>query len=482
MQVATSHSPHASRRTAAGPPGPGRAGPVGPPQPVKGWFGEATPAAGGLAPPAWQPEHAGRAEPVWADDPQPPEPAWADHTQPPEPVWADGTQPPERARRDRGERSRRSRPVSRRRDPLWARLAVVAGALLMMVSGGALAGGRVLLGQAVNDLTTANLIQGDAGAGSNISGAINMLLVGIDARPPGSSETNVLADTIVVLHVPASHDQAYLISIPRDTRVTIPAYPATQYPGSTEKINSAFSYGYRGEGSELERRARGVDLLARTINRMSGIRFNGAALIDFSGFEAVVRELGGVYLCVDQKAQSIHLAENDAGKVLRVWYDEAAGRVRGIPPGYHVVVHQPGCRRMTPEKALDYSRIRYGLPNGDYDRQRHQQQLIKAIVKEATSKGVITDRDKLSRVIKAAGKAFILDTQGVDIADFIFTLKGVAANDLVLIKTNAGTFHSLSGATSYQALSEESMQMLAAARDGRLLDFLATHPHFVAAS
>lgn len=454
MQVVTSHSTHASRRPVGGSPVPGRGGPAASPPPAVGWFG-------GVAPPPAE-------EPVG-------------HSWPSE--QAAGSQAPEPARRARSPRSRPRSPRSpnRRRDPLWARLAVVAGALLMMVSGGALAGGRVLLGQAVADLTTANLIQGDAGAGGNISGAINMLLVGIDARPPGSSETNVLADTIVVLHVPASHDQAYLISIPRDTRVTIPAYPATGYPGSTEKINSAFSYGYRGEGSEVERRARGVDLLARTINRMSGIRFNGAALIDFSGFEAVVRELGGVNMCVDQKAQSIHLAENDAGRVVRVWYDEAAGRVRGIPPGYHVVVHQPGCRRMTPEKALDFSRIRYGLPNGDYDRQRHQQQLIKAIVKEATSKGVITDRDKLSRVIKAAGRAFILDTQGVAIEDFIFTLKGVAANDLVLIKTNAGTFHSLGG-TSYQQLSAESMQMLAAARDGRLLEFLVAHPNYVAAS
>ena len=34
-------------------------------------------------------------------------------------------------------------------------------------------------------------------------------------------------------------------------------------------------------------------------------------------------------------------------------------------------------------EALDYARQRYGLKNGDYDRQRHQQQLIKAIAKKA---------------------------------------------------------------------------------------------------
>ena len=132
-------------------------------------------------------------------------------------------------------------------------------------------------------------------------------------------------------------------------------------------------------------------------------------------------------------------------------------------------------------EALDFSRQRYGLPNGDYDRQRHQQQLIKAMAKEAMSKGVVTNPAKLDRVIKAAGSAFILDTGQVPIADFVFTLKGVAANDLVLVKTNAGTFNSarLAG-TSAEALSPESLEMFGAVRDGALADWLLAHPKFIA--
>jgi LCP family protein required for cell wall assembly len=366
---------------------------------------------------------------------------------------------------------------------MWARLAVIVGALLMVASGGTIMAGRILINQAMSDFTTTNMLGGDAAAGptgSNIDGAINILLVGIDKRPEGSPETGVLSDTIVVLHVPASHDQAFLISIPRDTRAQIPPYPPTHYPGSTEKINAAFGYGYRGDGTEVERRARGVDLLARTINKMSGIRFNGAALIDFPGFEAVIRELGGVDMCIDQRAVSSHLGYDRNGRLLRLWSNDK-GEVQDIPPGGRPVVHEVGCRRMSPELALDYSRIRYSLPKGDYDRQRHQQQLLKAIAKEATSKGVVTDPGKLRRVIAAAGKAFVLDTQGIAIEDFIFTLKGVAANDLVLIRTNAGDYHGVTG-TSFQQLSPESLAMLAAARDGRLLEFLASHQHLVARS
>jgi LCP family protein required for cell wall assembly len=380
---------------------------------------------------------------------------------------------------------RGQRPGKRRRDPLWARLTVVVGAVLMMTSGIAIVGAHAIIGNATSNIETTNLLGGDAAAaeqpgGNDIDGPVNMLLVGIDARPPGSSETSVLADTIVVLHIPASHDQAYLVSLPRDWRVDIPAYAKTGSGASVGKINGAFSKGYQGSGSELEKRARGVDSLARTINQATGIKFNGAAIIDFSGFEAVVKELGGVQMCVDQRAESIHLGVDKNGKILKLWYKEGAG-IQDLPPGGHALVHEVGCRRMSAQLALDYARIRKSLPNGDYDRQRHQQQLIKAIAKEATSKGVITNPVKLNNVIKAAGKAFVLDTQGIPVADFVFTLRRVAANDLVLIKTNGGKVQPLTiDGQSFEQLSDRSMAMLASVRDGTLADFLVSNPQFIA--
>jgi LCP family protein required for cell wall assembly len=315
--------------------------------------------------------------------------------------------------------------------------------------------------------------------GKKIEGALNLLLVGIDVRPDW--DAGARSDTIMIVHIPASHDQAYLISIPRDWRVPIPANPETNYRGGTDKINAAFEFGYRGGGTEIEKRARGFKLLARTLNKQTGITFNGAALIDFQGFQAVIRALGGVDMCIDQRASSIHYAYDRKGKIVPIKFDEASRRVFDLPPGGKVVVHEVGCRPMSAELALDYARIRYGLPKTDYDRQRHQQQLIKAIVKKATSAGVLTDLGKINRVITAAGKAFILDTQGVSITDFLFTLRGVAANDMVVLKTNQGNFAEVKiNGISYQKLTAESMDMLRAARDGKLGEFVRTHPGVVA--
>ncbi len=138
---------------------------------------------------------------------------------------------------------------------------------------------------------------------------------------------------------------------------------------------------------------------------------------------------------------------------------------------------------MNATEALDYARIRKSLSDGDYGRQRHQQQLIKAIAKKATSSGVLTDLGKLNELTKAAGDAFILDTQGIAVADYIFTLKGVAANDLMLIKTNAGNLRSeLIDGVSYETLDDESLDMLGAAKTGTLGTFLIEHPQFIAKS
>ena len=50
--------------------------------------------------------------------------------------------------------------------------------------------------------------------------------------------------------IPASLDRAYLLSIPRDLRVKIPAFAPTNFRGAThEKINGAFQYGGGGEGA-----------------------------------------------------------------------------------------------------------------------------------------------------------------------------------------------------------------------------------------
>lgn len=365
----------------------------------------------------------------------------------------------------------------------WALVCIILGALLLIAGGGVYVAIRAADAKLNAVIGTTNIIdhESESFAGSSIEGAINLLLVGLDVAE-GADRGGVLTDTIIIVHIPATHDQAYLISIPRDTKVDIPAEPKYRFRGDSEKINAAFGVGYRAvEGDEQAKRAAGVDMLAKTINKLTGIKFTGAVMIDMSGFKGVLRELGGVELCVDHRVRAIHLAYDADGRVVPVWYDDSAGRIRGIPRGGRELWFEVGCRHYDAELALEYSRLRKGLPNGDYDRQRNQQKLIKALVKKAMSKGVVTDLKKLDAMIDAGGKATVLDTGGVKLVDFVFTLKDVAVNDVVTIRTNPGTWGTVEiGGVSYVQLNAESVELFQSVSNESIAQFLLSHPEFLA--
>ena len=70
------------------------------------------------------------------------------------------------------------------------------------------------------------------------------------------------------------------------------------FAGATSKINAAFQYGQGG--------ASGTRLLSQTLTDLIGIKFDGAAVIEFSGLERAVDLVGGVTMCVDVRTVSIH--------------------------------------------------------------------------------------------------------------------------------------------------------------------------------
>ena len=361
-------------------------------------------------------------------------------------------------------------PPKRRRDPIWARLLVIFGAVLMMASGAGIAGSKLLISSATGAVDQQDLIgdtkKTDAEGGNNLDGSIDLLLLGVDARKRWAVD-DLHSDTIIVLHIPASHDQAYLVSIPRDTEVQVPAFAKSRYPGGTAKATEAFFHGAQNGGGW----AGGAQLMAQTLKKTTGLSFDGAAIIDFNGFKSVIDALDGVRMCVDQRVKSHHMAMVD-GKPM--WLADA--RKSGRP--MKTIWHETGCRNMAGWEALDYARQRYGLKNGDYDRQRHQQQLIKAIAKKASSSGVLTNPLKVKSLIKAAGKAFVLDTGGVPVADFMFTLKGVAANDMVLLRTNKGTF--AGNSAGRETITPESRAMFDALRQDTLADYILRNPDVIA--
>lgn len=91
--------------------------------------------------------------------------------------------------------------------------------------------------------------------------ALNYLVVGADTREGLTKEQRKLlrvgstktaagsrSDTMLIVHISKSRDKATIISIPRDSLVTIPEHPSSSgsgkiIPAALGKINAAFAFG-----------------------------------------------------------------------------------------------------------------------------------------------------------------------------------------------------------------------------------------------
>ncbi|MEV4197387.1 LCP family protein [Micromonospora globbae] len=309
----------------------------------------------------------------------------------------------------------------------------------MLLAGLAVFGLQALTDRYDRTVLKEQLLAPDArNARTDLSGPLNYLLIGTDRRP-GDTNPEQRADTILIVHVPAGLRQAYLVSIPRDLLVAIPA--TNGYAGGQDKINAAYEHGGGGES--------GAQLLSATLARLTGLRFDGAALVDFSGIRQVVDLLGGVRMCVDREVRSIHTNR----------------------------VFSPGCRQMNGAEALDYVRQRYDLPGGDYDRQRHQQQLLRAMLDRAGETRLRTNPVKLDQVIRAVGDSLTVDTNGVALEDLLFALRGLPPDALKGVQVPS--YPQVIDEVSYVVLDNGGNGLFDAVRGTRMPDWAQANPRWV---
>jgi len=386
----------------------------------------------------------------------------------------------------------KTRRTKRRHAPLWSKLCLGFGVLLLLAGGGSLAGVKVLVSSATKAVPQQNLI----GTATNtttrqhadVKGAKNILLVGLDTRPSFSaSATPSRSDSIILLHIPADHSTAYLISLPRDSYVDIPAYTngKQSWAGGYNKINSAFAFGSRGLGG-ASAEAHGFELLALTVKKLTGITPDAGAIIDFQGFKQVVDVLGKVCMFVDEDTTSIHVGhDTKTGKPAAPYAINPDGTLNHKIKGVTANFYAKGDHCFTPADALDFVRQRDLLANHDFDygRQRHQQQFLKAVLKQVVHDG-LNSPTKLPGLISAVGKTMTVDNGGISLDDWAFAMRGVKPDNLVTIKTNDGKFNSRSvpGVGSVEVLSDTSLALLKAVRTDTMAAFVQAHPTWVAAS
>ncbi|WP_229073891.1 LCP family protein [Actinoplanes sp. DH11] len=305
-------------------------------------------------------------------------------------------------------------------------------------------------------------------AGADIKGPLNLLLIGVDTRVsiPGYEPH---ADTVMMLHVDAGLKSAYLYSLPRDLRVDMPAYAKSGFGGGRHKLTEAMSRGSRIPGEKTEKSVeQGYELLTTVLREYTGIKkFHAGAVLNFGGLEKLVDELGGIDMTIDQRVKSRHRKPDGSARPL------APGGGDHVGPQ---AIYQPGERHLVGWQAIDYARQRYGLPNGDYDRQRHQRQMVSAILTKALAQDM-RDPAKLGGVIEALGDSLVY-VGGRTPFEYAYALRDLTPDKITLVDL-PGDGVSSGGRYVGEQLKPEGVGFIEAVAKNKVADYLADHPKLV---
>jgi LCP family protein required for cell wall assembly len=239
--------------------------------------------------------------------------------------------------------------------------------------------------------------------------ALNILLAGADAGNGPSIEEAVTADewepgshrsdTIMVLHITAERDKAYLVSVPRDSWVEIPGY-------GESKINAAFSRG-------------GPSLYVQTLEEFTGLRMDHLAIIDWEGFRELTTAIGGVPVLIPEDI-----------------YDPS-----------QKVQWTAGVQDLEGQRALQYVRMRYGLEGGDFDRIARQQNFLRSFMKKMLSNGTTGNPVKLTNAVEAIVQYLTVDSdfENSDIRGLALSLRSLSQQDVVFMTVPMERYDNING-------------------------------------
>ena len=188
------------------------------------------------------------------------------------------------------------------------------------------------------------------------------------------------SDVNMVVTVNPMTSTVLLTSIPRDSYIPVDcgdAYACAE--GELDKIT------HTG--------INGITSTKRTVEKLLDIDINYTFRVNFSSVTNIVDSLGGIDIEVPE------------GQAVETFYADST--LEGVTEGWN---HLDG------ERALSFARERYAYIDGDNQRVRNQQMVLKAIFNKATSPEIIVNYTSL---LKALESAFDTTLSQDEITDFI---------------------------------------------------------------
>ncbi len=195
---------------------------------------------------------------------------------------------------------------------------------------------------------------------SEYDGVKNIALFGIDSR---SDDTSGRSDAILVLSIDKKHDKIKLISIARDSYVSIDGH-------GKDKLTHAYAFGKS-------------TLAVKTLNKNFGLEITDYVTVNFFEFSRIIDYIGGVEVDVDQKEMT-HL-NNYVIPELQGGTGLECDKITGT-----------GKQLLTGTQALCYARIR--KIDGDIERGNRQKEVLSAMFSKVKDMGA-TKLPKVAQMV-----------------------------------------------------------------------------------
>lgn len=226
---------------------------------------------------------------------------------------------------------------------------------------------------------------------------INILAMGVDIGDASSKDKNIpkRTDTMILINYNKSKKRLSLVSIPRDTLVTI--------NNKKQKLNVAHAIG-------------GPKLTVEKVEELLGVRIDYYGKVDYEGFRALIDALGGVDVEVKYDMK----------------YDDDAQDL-------HINFTKGKTEHLDGKRAEEFFRWRKnndgtGLVDGDIGRIKNQQQLIDQVMKKFKSPSIIF---RLTDIVSTIPKFVETNMNAADMLSFSSKLIGLKKENISL-KTLAG--------------------------------------------
>jgi LCP family protein required for cell wall assembly len=228
----------------------------------------------------------------------------------------------------------------------------------------------------------------------------NWLLVGSDSREglskserrelrTGKDEGSQRTDTIMLINI-SENGKPTLISLPRDSFVTIPAHIAqdgSSIEDRKNKINTAYGQG-------------GAPLLVETVERNTGLQIDHYMEVGFKGIRDITNAVGGVNMCIPAD-----VTDKNSGLDLLA-----------------------GCQELDGKDALAYVRMRYADPKGDLGRIERQQQYLSSVLKKVATPAVLINPFRMWNLVDAGTESVNVgdDDSVADVAKLAQAMRGLS--------------------------------------------------------